>query len=319
MNNIKIKNNKIIKFLLMIIIMVLTIILGTTSSKALQYYYIGPNNFYGNGNIYCIAHSSDMPNGYYYVYNTITIEGNKATDYYGRVATSSANARLAYILGGGSGYGSGYGPYYGNVSDRQRALWAYYSTWRYWVGWNFDLGYLGDAEAGQSWYGSTTQLWNEAIEYANSTKTTASIKSNKTTVTTSNSIAGPFKVTYTGSISEVIVYDSNNNEVSGLEFYTNSKCKAESKINSADISSGKNFYIKNETGKKLSKLKISVSASNVLGATIYFLKSVNAYQQDLIEVYPKYEPSTASVTINLNTETDLTIKKVDGLDILQIK
>lgn len=295
-------------------------------------------NLSGDNRLYCIERGEDL--NYYGWANTyevthyIRIEGNKAERYIRKNSkvqkvndiSAYENAVLAYILSGGSDsvYGKGYGKntpgrwsgdnVYDNdfmTTPRQKALWLYINTWRNKIeDKDFKL-YSKRTNAVSSKLAQ--QLIQEAKNYANGVGSTsaASIKSLVgPNVTTSNTMAGPFKVQYTGKISKVEVKDANGNTISsGIGLYKDAAGRT--KITASNIKSNENFYIKNTSGKRLGKLRIEVKSEKIKTAEIWFLHN-NGNVQDLIAVNPgEKDGKPASVEINIRTYGDLKIVKID--------
>ena len=275
----------------------------------------------GNEYLYCAQHQNGMfANATYKVENYVKIEKNKATSDSGRTKNDRTNLVLAYILGGGN-YAKGHGPSAENMNTRQLALYMYLPTWGSAVGSSIGIpwtayqntGWLSNSQKEQA-----QKLINEAEHYADN-NVIAQIKSKVgEEITTSNVIAGPFKVEYTGTISSVEVNDASGKITSGITLYKEKECKT--KISAKDIKSNQNFYVKNSSGKTIKNVKVNVTGGEAITAEMWFLRTyetryINGYltkAQNLIAVKANKVSTFDSVTIKVKTLGTLVINKKDG-------
>ncbi len=324
------KKSNILKTLLIILISIVTAVLGISYTIAakkgeIETINIAYDQFYNqypNGDLYCIKLMQADPYGTYLVKQTVEIDTSNAT-YQDKV--------LAYIVAGGN-YGRGYNsPENGgnhDVTSRQGAIWNYINTWfgsetakKYNLS-NWDWS-ENDTASDDSW---GSEVLTKAKEFASNkteNSTSASIESLKgLEIITSNTMAGPFKLKYTGKISKITVIDKDNNPItSGISFY--SDAEENNKIeNISDIKSERNFYIKNTSNKVLKKVAIDVDPieKETLKVKIKFLahKDDNSDpdvsgHQHLIKVEDeKVKNDKAFVEIKIKPYGSITINKQDA-------
>ena len=256
--------------------------------------------------LYCIQHGAAMKNAAssnpYTVIFKIRIEGNYAvssdTDSSGNPRTSNCveNGILAYIVGGGSdsyGYGK-----LNNNTKRQKELWHYWNTWVNTSGRQLGVDWT---YSGNDTSGVVSDLENAAKTYAASSSGGAQISSNVgDAIETDNKKAGPFNVTYTGTLSTVVVRDINGEDITGSIAFM----KENSYINANQITSGENFYIENNTGKTLKDITISVyGGGETVNVNLWLLKHSSGGYQKLLATQPEKSTSsqTQSKTINIST------------------
>lgn len=306
-------NKKISRISLIIAMSLILILLGKIVTQAFSTNGLKEGNIReisfktmaDSNNLYCVQKGAALKNGAhdYKVEKIITIEGNKATRG-DKTVQDSKNAILAYILGGGN-YSKGYGKL-DNTTYRQDVLWEYFNTWASTVGIKFGLNWSYEDNDSLN---KNRDLYKEAVDYANSAGTADIQSLVGTKVMTSNTVAGPFKVKYTGNISSVTVKATDGSTLTGITF---SKTKdGKSAMAAKDIKSGEEFYIINNSGKTLQSINIKVSANNAIKATIYFLKHTSDDWQRLIAVDTETKPVQDDVTINIETLGALTINKTD--------
>lgn len=255
-------------------------------------------------NLYCIQHGTNIGKSKYTVIYYVKIQGNHAiSSHENRENTNSANAKLAYIIGGGN-YSYGYGTK-AYKTDRQRALWHYWNTWITQSG--SELGIDWNADGNESV--GANAIDTEAENYANSNAVNAQITSNVgNIIETSNEKAGAFNVSYTGNISSVVVSDINGDAITdGISFEQNGSI-----VQANSIVSGQDFYINNTSGRTLKNITINVSSSgSVINAELWLLKNSTYGWQRLMAVKPEVIPNSTenSVTIEMSTNNTLRVVK----------
>ena len=298
---------------------------GIPQTTEIGFSYSGLLGEYPSGDsrqfVYCVDHGGSVNfDVVYEVKDFVKITGNVAERNGVKTPEWKENGKLAYILGGGSN-AKGYGKSTYGRTNRQ------YGLWRMWNWWNRvtreTLGmekYESEKNAKDFNDSRAIQMENEAEAYAmglfnNSNNVTkASISSMVgNTIITSNTIAGPFRIKYTGTISQFDVNDKNGNRIDNAHIY--SDASATKQIAATDIKSGEDFYIKNGSNSTLGSLKIKASAKSegVITAKIWILEAKNYKRQRLIvaEAYPNPTNSEAEVTINIKPYTNLIITKKD--------
>ena len=304
----------IFKKILMILLMTtMLLITGNVFSQAVSFSgsSIGKSvslkfsDLTGSSNLYCVQHHAPFKGTRQYVVQRyVKITGNVATNDNGKSVTSDKNAILAYILGGGN-YSKGYGSSTTTHTQRQNALWGYFNTWSNSVGSSLGVNWSYSRNGNNQSYNVT----KEAKNYANST-TKASIKNmGAETVVTSNTMAGPFRVSYSGSISSIDVVDTSNSKISsGIKFYVDNKA-----VSASQIKSNEKFYIKNDSGKNLKEVTINVTANSTINAEIWFLKAKTGSKwQRLISVKTNTSSTSDKVTIGIVAFGSLKINKIDA-------
>lgn len=268
------------------------------------------------------------------------------TSGYNGATTTKNGYTVADISNSVYGHGSGAG---GNSNQKQRALWFLIShdaypigtdntkdnTWYNVVGkkigidWQDETNDLRDQyytyngtryNEGERVYGdrsgnnptgnvadSTKKLYDAALASTNAASYIENINEN---VTTSNNVAGPFKVKYAGTISEVNIKDNAGNIITnGLSYYTDANCT--NQIQPNGIQSEQNFYIKNDSGKIIKNVEIKLAEVNTLCARMWFLKSTTTGKQRQIIAEPYLEPEQKSIDIPVTINEKLTIQKVN--------
>ena len=308
------KKFKLKKLLCIIVIFISALVLGTVSSNAASLSQlpglgakavkktVSIGRLQGVHNLYCVQQPKHHQGGTFTIFKYVKIEGNTATNNKGKSVTSSENAKLAYILGGGgSGYGSGEG-YAPNYSKRQSALWRYMDTWMSRVGKHLGVNWTVGNPSRPHNPGDLLTKANNAGPTA-----TASISNTGTSkLRINNNVIGPFRVQYTGSITSVQIKDTNGNAISsGIKFYSNSNATRE--IKASEIRSNTNFYIKNTSRKTPKEMTINVQSSGVGDTEIWFLKNpkVVTTAQRLLYVHSTPKTTRASVTIPIDVDINL--------------
>ena len=332
-----IKNNKT-RLATIFLIIVLTILVGTIYVQAKKLtsidellggqnigneIRIGRTNnnnvdiaLYNNENLYCIQANTYLHDNPYRVEKYVKIEGNVATDNTGKRVQSRNNGILAYILGGGgAAYGRGYGTGPQGKTPRQYALWLFWNKWSSTVGDKLGVNWSHEGNDGVANPDLSKQLKREAIEYSKSRHSNAaiSIVGSDTVVTSvaTNTFAGPFKVKYTGTVTEVIVKDTDDQVIPSRVGLYKDKDGTQRITDVKDLPSGQNFYIKNGSGKNIKSVTVKVKSDEMIVAEIWFLRNGRTNTQRLIATQTTTGSTEASVTINVKPFGSLTIKKVD--------
>ena len=232
--------------------------------------------------VYCVSHHDGSYSGThkYEVECYIEISGKTAKKYQydsngnlylTNTYTDSANAKMAFILGGkiengstalnipgvnintkGEGVLKHDAEYVKEIgfTDRQAALWLHFNYWSQKVGLDSRIWVKTSDNGGNNDITTNSinkqgvDLFNENAEkYANSLGSSgkASVSSTVDQVMTSNTNAGPFKFDFSGNITSIIVKDKDGKEISsGIQFIVNGKA-----VNVNEIGSEKEFYISN--------------------------------------------------------------------------
>ena len=284
------------------------------SGVTINYRYSGADYTLANGpeGLYCVYHGAKVGNSKskYTLKYIIKIEGKNATLYnssgtqVGSTVKSKKNAKMAYILGGGS-----WTKKYGTTSTYTARQLAIYSYWNTFVGqWSTLSGYSHSQNKSVSQTTTSKTILSKAETYSESTSSGASA----TAVTTSlslksseitNNRVGAFKVKYTGTPT-LTVYDSDGNEVTNYKIYSSKT----STTALSTIPNNSSFYIWTSDGD-VGKIKVSVKSSSVLTATIYIISHSN--KQDLIAV------DTDKTSTSAEVEIPVTITKVGDLKVIK--
>ena len=272
------------------------------------YNALADNDSQNMENLYCAQHDASLSSSVSYglIYK-VRIEGNHAisshTGENGQPLTSDSNynGMLAYILGGGDsdfGYGTK-----ANKTDRQKELWSFWNKWiensgKYLgIDWNWDKN---------DKVGNVSSLENEATNYVLENSTAAIISNVGTSIDSDNTFVGPFNVTYTGNITSIDVIDNNGNKINDMFQFVYSKTG--SALNPENISSGKNFYINNWSGRTIKEIRINVGVNNeTINVDLLFLKSSKSGNQKLLFARPERisNPQTASTTISVASQNNV--------------
>lgn len=276
-----------------------TLEIGYTEGKAI----LASGNTSNKDNLYCIQHGTNIGKATYTVIYYVKIEGNHAiSSHENRENTNNANAKLAYIIGGGN-HSYGYGTK-NNKTSRQKELWHYWNTWieqsgrELGIDWNSD----GNDSVGAN------ELENEANNYANNSLANAQITSNVgNIIETSNERAGAFNVSYTGNISSIVVNDINGDVITNeISFEQNGAA-----VQANNIASGQDFYIINNSGKTLKNITINVASSgSIINAELWLLKNCTNGWQRLMAVKPEVIPSDGQVSTSIEISTNNTLRVV---------
>ena len=278
--------NKIEKLLVSFIVVIMAIIGYATISKAADY-TVGQSvtmtyaQYRDDPDLFCVEHHQNLRGTLTYkVISQVDIAGNVSTDHTGKSIESWHNAKLAYILSADNGADKQGGPV-------QNAIWNYMYTWMKNVG-QYHAG-LYDGFA-STVTGNSSYLDSESSAYADEVQNIVGItdetnKENITVKTDETSIkVGPFKWYFSGTLSEVQVFDQDGNPIEGVTFSTYTGT-TENQISVSEIPSDKDFYISIPIDSGISGIS-SITAKgsvDVKGVTIWFLESESGYNyQNLI-------------------------------------
>lgn len=243
---------------------------------------------------YCVQHQKTFKRKFHYVWKyTVFIDGMKGTLYneYGKVneVNSYANAKLAYILGGGDyekGYGRGDWAKGYRKTDRQLVIWNF---WNNWLGEN---GYdIIDIEGNAILNGTKDELTQtarkieaEADEYAKSLMKSCNVTSSiiplreeggkkKGELSSSNSEIGPFNFNFGGGVDRIEIIDDKGEHVTfddGIYIKQGNRIinassgawtNSDGALGGIELSSGSNFYIINPSNKVIKNVKLSIIGS----------------------------------------------------------
>lgn len=294
---------------------------GLTKDSVGTYVTGGYNDLMQRNN-YCIQYGASLLHSNYTfaVANYIKIDGTKLIIDGQEINDDKSNAILAYIIGADYDKDQNGNSYYNysysgeNYTVRQKHIWAYWNEWSPLAG-------------KSSWYYDGNETWKEyrdkkdniikaAEEYANKVKagikTEASITSNNKTITSEGlsgggEKVGPFKVTYTGNIKNIILKSSDGKEISsGITYYQDGK-----KVDIKDIKSGKEVFIINKSNKNISKINIQVSAETdeIYTAELWRLNGIEGQQNLLVANTKKEKRETvANIELNIKRQQEGNIK-----------
>lgn len=273
--------------------------------------------------LYCVQRWKDAgEKNTYRVEKYIDIEGNTAKIYNSSNSnpttyTNDSNAVLAYILGGGD-YAKGFGEDAElGINPRQFALWMYWNTWagkaQNSLG---DINYTHSGNdgityetLGQDLYNKAQNLIKNGENYSKNPGTIASIKMTNSDNNKANlvgtyddkELVGPIKLNFKGNLSSITINATDNSEIKNYEIYDKNKNKLSGL---GSIKSDNEFYIKNTSNKKVKNIKFNVTASETIKAKIYIIENKNASTQRLIIADTEKQPTSASVTVNVNREEE---------------
>ncbi len=313
---------RINKVVIMLLISIIAIVGFYTKANA---YYVGQtvglgeSDYKYNKDLYCTEYLQRSTYCKYKIISQVKIVGNESTDYEGKKITSWHNAKLAYILSASNGNvrkGAG---------QVQRSVWSYLGTWVNNVG-KFHKGITEDFAKTNGFYPS---LLKEAENYANRIKNIeAGLKIKDNTDKSKIKVkvqekdgkqymrVGPFKWTYSGTLTNVTVKDQNGKAIKDVKFsyYTGDKENWYDKVSS--IKSGKNFYVSLPLNTNITEIKqiTGTVETEVKSVNIWFLQAASDSHQNFIF----RQPSTGtlkdetSLDYNIPTQRDLTIIKVDA-------
>lgn len=262
---------------------------------------IGFNQLTTSPYIYCLQHGAPINSAVpYSVQYYVKIIGKYA---YCNVNDSEnyndSNAKLAYILAA-ENLNKGYGPSAAIHTDRQLQLWGYWNRWQEYSG----------KELGISWNWATNgnkdySLMERANKYAENVGDNYIASDVGDFIETDNQRAGAFRVTYTGTISSIVVKDINDNDiVDGIAFEQNGNI-----VQASDIVSGQDFYVINNSGNTLKNITVNLNSGNPIYVVEMWLLSYG-YNQKLMVAKPSVNTSEPkSVTIGIVTTNTLRVVK----------
>ena len=276
-----------------------------------------------DNNLFCLQHGQALPGWKvtYRVDSIVTIEGLKSTNEANKTkVTAWENGVLAYILSKDNGTeASGIDKQYGPVAN---AIWSYIPEWGQNVGrkHGIDKSFM-TGNAGQAQY---DYLITEAKNYATNLKEEQSfkditdknkIKANSVTRNGKSYIkVGPFKWSFTGTLSNISVYDQDGKAISNILYNRyQGKDLVETKV--SDIKSGKPFYVLIPTDKGVREIT-SISGTckyEVKCAKLWFLESLSgASFQNLIgrEPYTKDDTIKEKFNYKIPLSGDLRVIKI---------
>ena len=264
--------------------------------------------FSGWPDTFCVQHQCATPVRLYYVFAHIRISGSVASGESTWVSNGSMddpmNKKFAYILAA-PGYGSGYGSY------RQNAVWTNISQW---------VSAVGGPAFGLSWAspdgGYDGGLTEKAEEYMKSNEGGAAKIESLVgdNVTTSNTLAGPFKVKFTGKISDIDVFDTKDKEIpdsAGIKFYFDADKTKEITDLSKIESEKSEIYIANSSGRALGSVVITAKSTG-FSVDIWFMSAGGAPQYGLIAKPGPNATTTKPVTIKITATGAISIHKKDA-------
>ncbi len=268
---------------------------------------------------FCIANHRALSTETYNVTNYIHIDGQKSTVYTGNTnaesairggTTSPVNAALAWILAQPD---EGSLPYSSIYSNKQRAIYAYFTTWKNTNGLS-DVYTYGDP-ANQNWeWVRRAEQYAQTVPADAESGQKAAIEDHTGKVDNRNPIdidgkemvrLGVFNMDFIGKIDYLKVIGKDGNEISALfAKYEGEDIKTSSDPNEI-IKSGEDFYIiVPGDGSVLSIKSIDVQVSldvDIYQADIWILQRLHALKQNLITVDTKSEPQHSTADIQLPT------------------
>ncbi len=279
-----------------------------------DYRYINYNQYWNYNNIFCMQRWQHMTGSTYKVVSKVNIDGIIATDHTGKKVEHWANAKFAYILSSTA-----------NKHDVvKHAVWNYGYTWMQEVGKNF-AGLTSGTFAASSrgdWAALDTESTNYANNITSQINSTIEDKTDKQNVkAVSQTIdnkqyikVGPFKWNFSGTLTNVSVYDQNSSEITGLIFSKyNGNTQVRTSINA--LESGKEFYVSvplDSNVTKIIKLTGSIQIEKKC-VNITFLDSVDNSQQNLLVRSPYTRTDNIETSFNYDIQIlgNLKVIKVD--------
>lgn len=315
-------NTKIHKVIILIIVLVIAILFGSTISYAKDISKsdltegnsnignkLNVRSIHRSANLYCAQQTQEFGSGKHKVFKYVKIVGNDCTGSY-NASNKDENLKMAYIVANGdytdncekvSGHESqtGQASYY---THKQLGIWKYIDTWGNAVG---GLGWHGGhGGAGYHNYDNsnrTQQIMARAQNYVNEYKNSKAkiISTNSPISTASLTSVGPFNMSFSGTVTGIIYTftDGTVSDGSGLN------------ISCGPITSGGNFYVANNTGKKLKSITVTVSTTGII-ANIWFLEKSSS-QKIMYATGYNGLTDTASATIEVLPTGSITINKKD--------
>ena len=278
--------------------------------------------------LFCIDHGTAMETATYQIKKYVTITGNTAKVYGGKTSTSTTNGKMAYILSKFQGY-SGTFP---NYSGSQLCVYQIVNSWLSTVGLSSwaNGNNNGMLNPNMPNYKEGIKIMEAAEDYAASIgkADTSDIKiddaynyspSNKPNVTISGStvLVGPFRFSYTGTLSALKVQDQNSNTISSAAFV---KIENGKQITTgvSGIKSNTNFYIRFNASAGVTAIKlrptITISSGKIYEAEVWLLNSGSTQNLMYYDVSSKPDTGSKSFAFTFNITTGLGIEKVDETD-----
>ena len=291
----------------LLICIMLTILVGLGINQVSMAYEVGQtlkighNDYKGSNNIFCLEHNQTLKGKMTYkIISQVIIKGNKSTDTEGKTIENVANGRLAAILTSDE-----------SKETKSNAIWNFAAVWMENVGKHHAGLYSGFASGVA---GKETTLNQTATDYADSIANSMQAKDNtdknnikvKTTQKDGKKYirVGPFNWSFAGQLTELTMYDQNNQPIEGKQYSTFNGI-TENWINVENIQSGSDFYISIPLDGKVTKItKITANAQyNLKSVKIWFLEASTSTYQNLIIT----EPNSGEETIAIDFPYDIGI------------
>ena len=267
---------------------------------------LGYTEYKGYDKLYCMQHGQKLKSKRtkYKVISQVSIDGTKSTDHTRKTIDNKSNAVFAYILNQSNGNGKKSDGYVAN------AIWTYGYTWMQNVGQHhagLDLSFVRNKP------GKYVDL-SSAERYANEISAGQSAKDNtdksKIKVSSYNKDGkqymrvGPFNWTFSGTLSDISIYDQNGNSISE-KLYSNFNGTTENWFNASGVKSGSDFYISIPASANVTKITKVTGRSivNTKKVDIWFFKSETSGFQNLILI----RPGTSQQNIDLSFDYDISI------------
>ena len=306
---------------------------------------LSENNYDGYEKLFCIQHGQSLhdPGKEYQVASIITIDGTKSTDHTGKVIDKYENAVFAHIA-----YRTEPPPRYseaevkalkhidpydknhfleaGMIKRREdpvtKKIWSYITTWMETVGQYHNglyKGFVSNKSNDNADLGSDYQYANNLVAGKNPTDET---DKSKIKVVSYNKDGkqymrvGPFKWKFSGTLSDIAVYDQNGNSISE-KLYSNFNGTTENWFNASDIKSENEFYISIPASANVTRItKVSgVSKIDTKKVTLWFFKCTekDSWQNlMLVKQEPLQENINISFDYNISILGNLKVIKVDA-------
>lgn len=267
---------------------------------------LGYTEYKGYDKLYCMQHGQKLRSKRtkYKVISQVSIDGTKSTDHTGKTIDNKSNAVFAYILNQSNGTGKKSDGYVAN------AIWTYGYTWMQNVGQHhagLDLSFVRNKP------GKYVDL-SSAERYANEISAGQSAKDNtdKSRIKVSSynkdgkqyMRVGPFNWTFSGTLSDISIYDQNGNSISE-KLYSNFNGTTENWFNASGVKSGSDFYISIPASANVTKITKVTGRSlvNTKKVDVWFFKSETSGFQNLILI----RPGTSQQNIDLSFDYDISI------------
>lgn len=219
------------------------------------------------------------------------------------------------------------GKWMGGYYDKNDT-WHYDDTIKYYKDAKCTTAYkMTEIPSGGAFYiKNTTKKVIKEIQLQNTSGVISYVQTDFKTIENPDDVIGPLCISYKGRIDWISpiaegggwlggYYDNNGkwHYDNSIEYYTDKKCTK--KVSMTSIESDKNFYIKNNSGKEISKIHIKLKHNIVISANIWFLeRDDDKDAQRLITATTKKEICNSIVIIKVKPRVgDLTINKKDSL------